>query len=242
MEYRVSFLLQMIGMITNDLGWLAVWLMVFARFPNLNGWTSNELIIFQSVTALAWGLVYFFASGADMISTYITEGTMDHFLTFPKNLLWHISISETYVSSLSDIIFALGLFAFSKDVSITGYLILITVGVLAALVAYSFMVIANTLTFFFGNFKQGAWSLINAFAHLTDSPQSVYKGGLKFISIFILPAFFVGMVPVTLIKSFTLGQFGLLILAVLAILFIAIKFFYFGLKRYESGNLININL
>jgi len=242
MEYRVSFFIQFFGMILNDIGWLVVWLMVFLRFPDLNGWTSNELIILQSVTALTWGLIYFFVDGVDEISIYIAEGRLDQFLSLPKNILWQVSVSDTYVTSLGDITFGLFLFFFAKEASIGNFFVFILVAVLGAIVAYSFMLIAHSLTFFFGNFKQAAWSLIGAFSHLTDSPQSIYRGGLKFISMFIFPAFFVGMLPVTIIKNFSWLHLSLLSAAALVIFVIAKKVFFTGLKRYESGNQININM
>ena len=242
MEYRVSFWFQMIGMVINDLGYLAVWLIIFYRFPNLNGWTSNEFILLEAITTLTWGMIYFFTEGVDHISLHITEGKLDQLMVLPKNILWQISVSDTYVTSIGDMFFGLALFFFAKEASLPNFFIFLVVSILAAVIAYSFVVIAHTFSFYFGNFNQGAWSLVNAFGHLTDTPQSIYRGGLKFVSMFVLPAFFVGMVPVSIIQHFSLKEMGALLLASLIILTLAIKFFNAGLRRYESGNLINLNV
>ena len=57
MEYRISFLTQVIGMMLNDFIYFAIWIIFFNRFNNVRGWGISEMYITYGVLASAFGLV-----------------------------------------------------------------------------------------------------------------------------------------------------------------------------------------
>ncbi len=73
-------------------------------------------------------------------------------------------------------------------------------------------------------------------------PDSLFQGGVRFIMFTIIPAALVGGMPYSIVK--TLNWQAMTVLASLALLFIALMtaVFYGGLKKYESGSAVNVNL
>jgi ABC-2 type transport system permease protein len=73
-------------------------------------------------------------------------------------------------------------------------------------------------------------------------PNTLFSGGARVLLYTLIPAFFVGAMPVEIIKSRSISMLWVLILAVALIWAVAIGVFYWGLRRYESGSAINVNL
>jgi ABC-2 type transport system permease protein len=53
MEYRVSFLSQVIGMMVNNGIYFLVWVIFFDRFKEVRGWGMTDMYITFGVTASA---------------------------------------------------------------------------------------------------------------------------------------------------------------------------------------------
>ena len=87
-----------------------------------------------------------------------------------------------------------------------------------------------------GKFENAAKVMTEALLTFSFYPFSVYTGATKFFLLFILPAGLVGSVPVELLKSFSWKWLAIVVGMTLIFLTIAIIMFYSGLKRYESGN------
>lgn len=96
------------------------------------------------------------------------------------------------------------------------------------------------MSFYFGNVEYAANKIMRTMFDLIYFPQSIFTGIIKIISMSIIPAFFIGMLPVQLIKEFNIYSFLLLITFVIIQTIIAFMLFNKGLKYYESGNYINI--
>jgi ABC-2 type transport system permease protein len=73
-------------------------------------------------------------------------------------------------------------------------------------------------------------------------PNSLFTGYVRVLLFTLIPAGFVGAVPVMIIQQ--RSGWLLLGLAGTAVLFwlIALLLFYTGLRRYESGSAINVNV
>ena len=62
------------------------------------------------------------------------------------------------------------------------------------------------------------------------------------ILLFVIPAGFIGGVPVDLIRTFDPRMLGVMAAFTVAYLAFAIWFFKHGLRRYESGSMMNVRL
>lgn len=242
MEYRLSFIIQVLGMIVNDFGLILVWYIYFLKFPQVNGWGFQDTALLFSITTINFALVMIVARGAYNLSRYITNGELDYFLSLPQNTLWHLSISKSDISAIGDLLFGLIIFFFSGIVSLQSFATILAVCFFSAIAMYGFIIITQSLAFYFGNFEDGADQLFHGMLGFTLYPQTTYFGVLKLITLTILPAFFIAALPVRILHGFSWADFGILILFSFLILLISIITFQRGLKRYESGNLINVKL
>ncbi len=105
--------------------------------------------------------------------------------------------------------------------------------------AFTFL---HSLTFWLGNASNLAEQAANAVLTFAMYPSDIFQGTIRFLMFTIIPAAFVGVVPLNVVRNVDWG--GLLLLALVAVLitFISSRMFYLGLRRYESGSAINVNV
>jgi len=96
--------------------------------------------------------------------------------------------------------------------------------------------------FYVGNFEEGADQLFFALLGFTLYPQTVFSGALKLITLTILPAFFIAALPVSIMRTFSFTGLGIVAVAAVVSATLAITFFRISMRRYESGNAINVNM
>jgi ABC-2 type transport system permease protein len=114
--------------------------------------------------------------------------------------------------------------------------------VLVALIMIAFAILSGTMAFFMGNTQKASQQLNMTLITFGLYPYSLFSGAARFMLFTIVPAAFVGSVPVQIIKE----RDGVLLagLAGVALLMwgLATAVFYIGLRRYESGSAINVNV
>jgi len=243
MEYRVSFVTQIVGMMINNLSFVLIWVIFFQSFPEVNGWRIQEILLLNAISSFYFGLVAMFGRGAIHLSVMISKGELDQFLTYPKNVLWQLSTSKTEISAIGDILFGVVLFFLSGYVSVLNFLFFLLLGLLTAIIAYSFVVITQSFFFFVeAKLEQTEDALFQILMSFSLYPQSVFTGVLKVISLTVFPVFFLGSLPVDLLKKFGWGEFLGMIAFAAFIFCLSVVIFKTGLKRYESGSSIQVRM
>lgn len=235
MEYKFNFILQTVGMMVNDVFWIALWWLLFTRFGDINGWVFKDMILLYSILTVSFGLANSFFNGARRIQKTITDGRLDYYLVLPKNVLFHTSLKTAY-SAVGDLAFGLILLPFSITLSqLPLYLYFV---ICATILFMAITIIFNSLAFFMGNAEKVRQTADEGFLTFAGYPLSVYSGATKFILLTIFPAAFITGIPVETINSFNWTWFALTGVVAVVFLAIAIVVFYWGLRRYESGNLL----
>jgi ABC-type uncharacterized transport system permease subunit len=74
LEYRLSFVSQVVAMLITDLTWLIFWIAYFGAFPLVAGWDRTDIITLWAVVAVGFGLGAAFFGGAFRLSNMITRG------------------------------------------------------------------------------------------------------------------------------------------------------------------------
>jgi ABC-2 type transport system permease protein len=235
MEYKFNFMMQTVGMIVNDVFWLALWWLLFARFQNISGWDFKDVLLMYSFLTVTFGLASTLFYGSRKLYKTITEGRLDYYLTLPKNILFHSSLKTSY-SALGDLIFGIALIPLSLTLAqLPLYIYFIITG---TVLFVSVTIIFNSLALFFGNSERAAQTGDEAFLSFASYPFSAFGGMTKFILLTLFPAGFITGIPVQTIKDFSVEWSVMAGLISLVFLAIAVAVFYYGLKRYESGNLL----
>ncbi len=146
------------------------------------------------------------------------------------------------VSAIGDVGFGLTAYLLAGLFHPIDILLFSTVSIPAAMIFVGFAVIAGSLAFFMGNAQYASQQMTNGLLTFALYPHTLFSGMTRFMLYTIIPAAFIGAVPVEIVK----GHDGVLLLfmwvAATVIWAVAIAVFYIGLRRYESGSAINANV
>ncbi len=83
MQYRVSFLLQLLGSFSTVFAELLAVLILFRTFGEMAGWRVGEVALLYSLVAIGFGLSELVSEGFDDMSVLIRMGDFDRILTRP---------------------------------------------------------------------------------------------------------------------------------------------------------------
>jgi ABC-2 type transport system permease protein len=240
LEYRGAFLSQLIAMLLNNLMWVAFWVLFFTRFPVLRGWTVQDVVTLWAIAAAGFGLAHAIYGNALQLATLITQGQLDAWMLYPRVLLPHLLLGRMNATSWGDLLFGYGVYLgfVHPDWIHLIWFIGLTTAVAALFVGFS--VLTGSLSFYLGN--ASALSEQWRFAMLTFSlyPGTLFEGGIKLLLYTLIPAGFVTYLPIEALRSLSWVHAVWTIVGSLAVLGIGITVFYHGLRRYESGNLMEM--
>ena len=241
-EYRAAFLAQVLGMMLNDAFYFVFWIIFFNQFKEVRGWVLSDMFLVFGITATSFGLTAFFFGNAFHLSNIITGGRLDYYLALPRPVLLHTIASRSIANGIGDLSYGVISFLLSGYFSWQGFAWFGIGVLLASTVFLSFLIIAHSLTFWLGNAQALAGLLMNAILTFALYPISLFDGPAKFILFSLIPAALVGSVPASLVRHLTWQNVLTLILGAIFLLVLAILVFHRGLRRYESGSAIQVEV
>lgn len=239
-EYRLSFVTQVFGMMINDSMWVFFWMLYFEKFPVLNGWGRQDLFVLWAVITFSFGIAFGLFAQALRLSELISQGQLDYYLALPKNALLHILVGQIRPANLGDLFFGPVLLALFVEMSFQKWIWFFVGGVLGGAIYLSFFVIIGSLAFFFGSSEGLAGGVGNALIHFSTYPTRIFNGWTRVILFTLIPAGFIAEVPVDLVRRFAVQDLIIMVAAAIVFLTIAWVIFHRGLRKYESGNLMNL--
>jgi ABC-2 type transport system permease protein len=240
LEYRAAFISRLAGMLFNDVIWLVFWLIFYTKFAAASSYSQRDTIGLFVIVALSVGLGLGVFGNATRFATTISQGGLDYFMTVPKNVLLHVLISRMDVEAIGDMAFGILAFIVLFQPDPVTLLILFGVTTLGAVVLVSFIVIANSLSFYLGQSETLSQQLFFGLVTFSHYPPNLFQGAVKALLYSLVPAAFLGYIPMELITKFRWELFGLLALVAMLFAILAMVVFYAGLRRYESGNLLTM--
>jgi len=243
MEYRVSFISQVVGMLVNNGIYFVFWVIFFNQFGTVRGYNMDEIFLLFAIVTLGYGLGFMFAGNTRQYMAYlIAQGRLDYYLVFPRNLLLHVVCSKMTVSTVGDVVFGLIAYSFTGRFALVEIGLFLATAVLAAIIFVGYSVITGSLAFYMGNAQYASQQMTNAMLTFSLYPNTLFSGAARVMLYTVIPAAFVGAVPVDIVRFHDGRLLLLLIAAAIIIWLIAIFMFYYGLRRYESGSAINVNV
>lgn len=237
MEYRVSFLTQVIFMILNDVFLLFFWWVLFQRFDSVAGWQQQDVFLLYAISAGTFGLAYAVFGNAGRLSSIIVDGQLDYYLALPKDVWLSVLASRSVASTIGDVLFGVAICAILLPSPLLVLLALLLMS-LAAVFLVSVLTIVHSLTFYMGNAEQVATAFSEALLTFSLYPVSIFSLTIRMLLYTGIPAAFISFVPLSLLKQFTWPLFTGFIVVSLSSVWLSRRIFYAGLKRYESGNLV----
>jgi ABC-2 type transport system permease protein len=220
MMFQANFLIQVITRAFWFFAQIALFQIIFARVPDINGWNRDQYFAFMATGMLINGFVEaFFMPNCAALSEQIRTGRLDFALLKPVDTQFLVSLERVNLAMIGQIILALVLLIVSllrigEPISLMQavvYLFYIGVGVTFF---YSMMLITACTSIWMGR-NQGLydfWFYITVFARY---PRSIYDGRdpnrtepgevLQFGFSYVVPILLVVTVPARVIAH-TLDQ------------------------------------
>lgn len=237
---RGSFWIQAVGMFVNDVIWIAVWAIFFARFERLGGWTLNDMVALYAVTAGAVGLAVITGAGVRDLARTITEGSLDVFLVQPKPVLLHALGSKTSAAGWGDLANCVLLLGVTGQWSLASAPWVVVGAVLGAAVFLAIGVIVHSLAFWLGSMQVLARQVWEFTITFSLYPESIFPGALRVLLYTAIPAAFIGWFPSGLVRSFSLGGLAWGVTGAVVFPVVATVVFHLGLRRYASGSRVEV--
>ena len=242
MEYRGAFLTQVIGMMVNNFIYFAIWIIFFNRFEDVRGWDVNDMYVTFGVLASAFGLVSLLFGNAFTLSDIIAKGRLDYYLSLPRPVLLHAISSRTIASGMGDFLYGFISYGLSGYFSWDGLARFVLATLLAATVFVAFLILTQSLAFWFGMMNNFSNLVLNAMLTFGIYPITLFDNYAKLILFTLIPAALMGAIPAEFILNFSWSTLGQLFLGAVGFLALAIFIFNKGLRRYESGSAIQIEV
>src|SRR5215216_4966461 len=242
MEYRAAFLSQVIGMMVNNFLYFVIWIIFFDRFKTVRGWGIHDMYLTFGVLASSFGLVSLLFGNAFSLSEIISKGRLDYYLSLPRPVLLHAVASRMIASGMGDFTYGFISYGLSGYFTWDGLLRFVLATLLAATVFAAFLILVQSLAFWMGVISNLTNFAINAMVTFGIYPITLFDNYAKLILFTVIPAALMGAVPAEFIRTFTWQTLAELLMGALIFLFIAVAVFRLGLRRYESGSAIQVEV
>ncbi|MGE5221557.1 MAG: ABC transporter permease [Omnitrophica WOR_2 bacterium] len=242
MEYRAAFITQVVGMLLNDAVYFIFWVIFFGEFKQIRGWGLQEMFLLFGIVCAGFGLASFLFGNIISLDHVIAEGRLDYYLSLPKPVLLHVLASRNIMSGIGDFSYGVLSFLVTRQFTLDMVARFVAGTLLSMIVIVSYMVLIQSLAFWLGHAQLLSEQASNAIVTFAIYPINLFDNTGKFLLFTVVPAAFVGAVPAQLVTNFSWGVFGELFGAAIGLLALAVFVFYRGLRRYESGSAIQIQV
>ncbi|MBC8075591.1 MAG: ABC-2 family transporter protein [Chloroflexales bacterium] len=240
LEYRGAFISQVAAMFINDGVWVVFWVLFFTRFPVLRGWTAQDVITLWALTAAGFGLAHAIYGNALQLAGLIVQGQLDVWMLYPRALLPHMLLGRMSATAWGDLLFGLVVYVGFVRPDLPHLLLFLLLVCSVVLLFVGFSVLTGSLSFFLGNGAGLAEQWHNALLSFSTYPSILFEGGVKLLLFTLVPAGFVSALPISALRNLSLIDAALAFAGSLAVSAVGVLVFSIGLRRYESGNLMEM--
>ena len=233
---RGAFVMQVAFMVLNNFTFFVFWWALMRRVPTLRGWRLGDIQMLFGVVAAGFGLTVTIAGGVRYLGRFIEEGDLDTLLTQPKSVLVHALGLRLQPSGFGDVLSGMVFIAWSGQVSWHMLPLVLGAIVASAVVLTACGIVFFSLAFWLGKVDTVARQLWELLLTFSLYPEPLFGGMLRLALFTILPAGFVGYLPVRVVHSPSLVGVAALVIGAGAYMTIAVLVFERGLRRYGSGS------
>ncbi len=242
LEYRASFFMAAFGMALSNGSFVFFWWIAFEQIGGrIGGYDFRDVMFIWAAASSAFGVSSVLFANMHHLSRLIVQGELDSFLLQPKDVLLSALCARTDLSAWGDLGYGIVLMALTGQGAM-GWAAFAAAVLIGGLLLTAATVSAHALTFWFGDASAVGQMVSEFMINFSIYPEGIYPGLAKLVMCTVLPAFFMVHVPLRLARGASLMYFPALL--GFAVLYLAgsWRWFHTGLKRYESGNLIQTRL
>ncbi len=239
---RAAFWLEAAAMLLNNVFYFSIWWIFFHRFEEIGGWHVSDVAALYGVVAGGFGLAVLLAGGVRDLSRQIIEGDLDSLLTQPKSPLLQAVGSRTLASGWGELCTCV-LFLWISGLVTPATVPLAALAVVASGVVFTASgVLIHSLAFWLGRIENLARQLWEFLITFSLYPRPLFSGALKLMLFTVVPAGFIGFLPVELLRAFSWSGLAAALAGAVLYSVLAALVFAAGLRRYESGNRIGVRV
>ena len=233
---RGAFVLQVVFMALNNFTFFVFWWVLMRRVTTLRGWQLAEVQLLFGLVAVSFGLTVTVAGGVRHLGRLIEDGDLDTLLTQPRSVLVYALGIRSQPSGAGDLISGLIFIAASREVSWHTLPLLLAALLASAVVFVACGIAFYSLAFWLGNVETMARQLWELLITFSLYPEPLFGGVLRLVLFTVLPAGFVGYLPVRVVQAPSVPLVCLPVLGASVYLGFAVLIFNRGLRRYASGS------
>ena len=239
LEYRASFFTQAFGMALSNSSFIFFWWVAFGQIGGtIAGYSFKHVLFIWAAASSSFGLANILFANASNLTKLIVTGELDTFLLQPCNILVNVLCAKTSLSAYGDFVYGfviMGIFFTNAPSAFLWFLFATAIGC-ALITAISLA--AHTLSFYLGDASLIGNMAIEFTINFSVYPDKIYAPAVRAVMYSVIPAGIAVHIPLRLFINFSpLMLFAALGGCVLYCVF-AGAFFYRGLRKYESGNVI----
>ncbi|MBS1956160.1 MAG: ABC-2 family transporter protein [Cyanobacteria bacterium SZAS-4] len=240
LEYRGAFYSQVVAMFINNCIWVWFWVLFFGRFKVLRGWDINDVVTLWCIAASGFGLAHTVCGNALQLAVLIARGQLDVWMLYPRALLPHILLGRMSATAWGDAIFGYIVYLIFVKPDLPHFALFVALTVSIAFLFVGFSIFTGSLTFFLGNSESLAEQWRYAMITFSTYPATLFEGAVKILLYTLIPAVFVSYYPIIALRQLSLSHALIAVAGSAAVVAAGVFVFYYGLRRYESGNLMEM--
>jgi len=239
LEYKKSFLIQVIFMFINNGFFLVFWNVVFAKNGGtLNNIEMKDIYLLWAIPTISWGISMFFFGGISKLNEYIITGNLDTFILQPKNMFLNMATSYSDFGAAGDLLYGL-LMGIIAAGSITEFLHIMLYVIPATIITTCTQILIRLLAIWLGDVENIAnvYSF-SLFVTFSIYPEQIFSNVMKILFYTVVPVAYVAYIPIRILKNFDIKLLLAVILFTIFLSIFTILIFKKAMKKYESGNSI----
>lgn len=240
MQYKVSFILTVIGQfLVSFTTFLGLYFM-FSRFNSVNGFTFSEVILCFSIVLMAFSITECFVRGFDVFPQLIKTGNLDRILVRPRNEIFQVLTSNIEFTRIGKLMQAVLMLVYGVPASgitwsfdkVLTVILMITGGIV---IFSALFVLYAGISFFTIEGLEFMNIFTDGGREFGKYPFSIYgEGVLKFFT-YVIPLALFQYYPFLYLIGKS-ENIGLIFLPLMGFVFMipCYIFFKFGVKKYKS--------
>lgn len=240
LEYRGEFLSNMLSSLFGiGLALLTIQIF-FYQTDELGGWSYADMLVLLGIFNTLRGLVDFaLRPNMPRLLLHVRMGTLDYILTKPVDSMFFVSFRHMVFWRLIDVLLGMGLVVYGlvQKQYIPSFMdiLMFTVTILASLVLiYALWMMLMSVGFWVIRMDDLSM-FFNSFFETTRFPIAIYKGGVRFVLTYILPAAFITSTPaMSLLGNWNVLSTALAVCVAGVFFWLSRKFWKFALKFYTG--------
>jgi ABC-2 type transport system permease protein len=239
LEYRVSFIVGLVGTCLTHGATLAFIWVIMSQLPTLNGWRLPELLLIYGLLCFSRSFAHMFTDNTWAMGYFMRAGEFDRYLVRPIDPLFHLLADGFNIDGVGNFLVG-GVLVLSAGQALGVFSSLLNITYLAATVAsgavifFALNLISSVSAFWIVD-SMPVSELVFGNYLFAQYPLSIYPRAIRFLLTWIVPYGFTSFYPASFLLGRDLGLLvwlGPVVAAVLLVL--GYRLWLVGLGRYEG--------